>query len=528
MGYQGIEVPIPLGQLGLLTDEPISSTPPQALIEANNVQLTNGKINKSNGTKLVNGSMTGNVFQLYDYQATSTVKRVLAITQDGSDIKLWKDYSAIATLSSTTTTPETSLIVQGGAEAAGDARHAFFFTGSNQVQVLDNDGSGVGAIATPAADWSSNYPTFGIIYQGRLFCFGNTNDPHRIYYSTAGDHENFTGAGSGTYSIFPGEGEKLISATVYRGLLLLFKAPRGVYIVDGRSDVTAANVSKYSEAFGLAGPNALTQGLQDVVAVNDSGTLSSLQAGENFGDLESADILSQTKTEQYFRDQLDNDGFSKSYGVYYQERKQFYFTMRNQGDTEQNRIIVLDRRSNVPKVTLETKDQPTCLAMIRDADNILRPYYGDNNGDVYRLDDEALNNKEDSTGAGQSFNGSFQTAYTNLNFIDPQLGGKNKHFDFIQVTARNIGSFSIFVEVYIDQDLRFTHEIQATATTSTLPFQLPAKLSPGEVLISERFPLYGCYGKRISIRMYNDKIGESFQIEDIILYFRPADEGFVG
>ncbi len=89
MGYTGNSVAISLGQAGLITDDPISSLPLNALIKANNISFQNGRLSKSRGSTRFNSTSLGaDVVAVFDWWPDSTNQRLMALTDDG---KLWRD-----------------------------------------------------------------------------------------------------------------------------------------------------------------------------------------------------------------------------------------------------------------------------------------------------------------------------------------------------------------------------------------------------------------------------------------------------
>jgi len=84
MAYQGMSVPIVLGDAGLITDVPNSSLPLNALSKANNVSFQNGRIGKSLGCSKFNSvALSSDIVALADWWPTSALQRLIAVTDDG-------------------------------------------------------------------------------------------------------------------------------------------------------------------------------------------------------------------------------------------------------------------------------------------------------------------------------------------------------------------------------------------------------------------------------------------------------------
>ncbi len=203
MAYQGVEAPIVLGEIGLLTDSSDATKPLGALAKANNVTFQNGRVSKQLGcSKLNSTALSSDIVGLVDWWPTGALQRTIAATDDG---KLFRDtgdgtfttQTAIkSSLGSLTTDVHFAV---GGAESASRNKKLFcFLNGASQVQIISGDASTTTALALPSADFATgNFPTFGIPYQNRMCVFGVASNRHQVYFSTTSDHENFVGQNFG-------------------------------------------------------------------------------------------------------------------------------------------------------------------------------------------------------------------------------------------------------------------------------------------------------------------------------------------
>lgn len=670
MAYSGTSIPIPLGEVGLRTDAPSTSLPPNALIKANNVSMYSGKIEKSKGTTVYNpAALTDSVVAIFDWWPDSDNQRVIALTEDG---KIWRDngdrtFNGTTPIEDLATAISTDThMVAGGQEESGAEKKLFILTGAAQVQIIEGDAAATRDINLPSPDWdTSDFPTFAIPYQGRMCMMGSTADPHRIYFSSVDDHENFVGtnfpnnrwelwamrgggdidltgtiqagsdvnifttlSGEGflaqgqlkfneftlnitqaftgspvftyeywngtvftaltvttpadfsvtglttvsfnppanwvvgdgteggnnnyysirvlastapatvvkanqltvtnstfsvsqpTFAIFPGEGDGILCAAVYRGLMFIFKRPFGVYVLDGRDPLSSNwQVSKYADSFGVESPHSVLQVLTDLIAANSSGSYTSLQASNAFGDFVAGDILANNLIENYIRSIFNNGGLQKSQCVYYPEKKVAYFTGQSSSADVRNQMLCMDVGRNVLRPSIDTKEKPNCISLRRDSGNVQRPFYGDENGFIWLMDQETYNK------GGQPYLGEFQTAYTDFSFASPEMGGKNKIFDFLEVNYLATGNNDFFCDVFVDgsmrQTLSFTQKYGAVLDSFILDVDRLAGDPDGS---RNRKPLKSCTGNKISFRFYNNLFNEAFKIERIIVSFRLSAE----
>jgi hypothetical protein len=323
-----------------------------------------------------------------------------------------------------------------------------------------------------------------------------------------------------TFPVFPGEGEGIISAAVYRGLLFLFKEPYGVYVIDGR-DPSSSNwtIQRYTDSFGVASPHSVIQVLGDLLAANSIGSITSLQASDAFGDFEAGDVLANAKVEEYVRDQLNFAGLPYSQSVYYPEKKLAMFTGQSTSTLVRDRILVIDVARQNSRPYFITKDSPNCLALRKDSQGISRPMYGTQDGFVYLMDQQTYSIQ------GAPYLGEFQTAYTDFSQVDSGLAGKNKIFDFIEVNYLPTGNNDFFCEVYVDGDLRQTLSFSQYLGVGLDEFILDEdSLAADPNSSRNRKPLRSCTGNTISFRFYNNNLNESFRVERIIIGFRLSAE----
>lgn len=525
MAYVGTSVPVPLGQLGLKTDDPMTTLPPNGAIRANNVRLMNSRLEKSKGSAKYNATaLSAGVVGVHDWWPSTTAQRLIALTRDG---KCWRD-TGDGTFSTATPiatglgvlTPSCHF-VEAGQEAAGNNKKLFIFTGTSQVKVLSGDGTSLSSISDPAADWASNFPTFGIPFAGRIAAFGNSNSPHTLYFSKLDDHEDFNGTATECpqFPVFPGEADGLYSAAVYKGRLFLFKKPYGVYYIDdfGSADPAAWIIKKLSDGFGIASPHGIAEVLEDLWVMSTSNSITSMSAALQLGDIKSGDILAQAQIEDYYKQEFDPAGIPFAQTLWYSERKVAMFTGRALSGDNQNRILVVDIARQTPRITIETKDQPNCLGLRKDSSGIQRPIYGSESGFVFRME------QADYNVGGSAYTSEFQTPYMDFSWVDQSLAGKNKIFDFIEMQYVAVGNYNFYVDVYVDNQFVETISFLQSQGAALDSFILDDDALGSLAAQDRRKPLHAT-GRRISFRFYNNTADQYFKIEKFIVSFRLSGE----
>jgi len=526
MAYIGQQVNIPVGDEGLRTDDPQTRLAPNMLTESINLTYFSGRIEKSPGSSKFNATaLSAAITGLFDYFPSPTVQRLIAASADG---KLWRD-TGDGTFSANTPIvtglgaldKNTMRFVEGGSEASGQNKKLFLFSGTNQLSYLDGDAIALTTVAAPAADWSANFPTFGVIHRNRLFAMGNINQPHFLYVSDPGDHTDFAGAGSLIFEVFPGEGDRIVAAFAYKGRLFLFKEPFGLYyLVDDDPSTANWHLAKLDSSFGAASPNSVIQVLDDLLGGNATGSVTSVQASEKLGDVSSGDILAIAGIEDYMRKVTTKAGTSDMQALYYPEKKRAFFTYRRKGISYNDVILEVDVNKAKPRYTLNTKDAAEVLTLKKDDDNIERPIYGDRLGFVYDME------SSDFTVDGAAYVGSFKTPEIDFAFLDPSLSIKTKIFDFLSLVFEGTTNEPVRVDVIIDGRFVNTLTFPQFTGVGLDDFTLDVDVLAGDEVQTRRKQLKGC-GKRIQFRVYSTT-ATNFKIEQLVVGFRLGDEGEAG
>lgn len=520
MAYIGAKASIPLGDFGLLTDVPPGDVPRGALIRAQNVSFETGLLTKAPGDLKYNDSaLPAGIVGLFDWWPNTTTQRLIAACSDG---KIYRDIGDrgfslnVAIAEGLGGLTPRCIFVEGGNETAGRDKKLFFFSGESQVRVLEGDAEEMEEIALPAADWASpNYPTVGLIHRNRLWAFMG----QRAYASDTGNHEDFSGGGILTQNIYPGEGGSIIGAKVFKGRLFAFKEGGFVYFLDD-SDVDSDNWNWRGLAsnFGLSSPHGILEAINDMIAVNESGSPISYNATDALGEIESADILRGLQIEEYFRKNTHTAGIEFLHAVYYEAKKQAFFTWRSTYRVTNDLLFVLDFNKQNPRASFWPKNQADCLALRRDQGKILRPIYGSADGFVYLMD------REDRLTGGSGYTGEFKTGHMDFKWMGEDVGSKNKLYDFLEVEFIPQGTWSLAVDVYIDgtfsETINYTMDVRDDGLDS---FTLDADPLGREEAQTIRMPLHGS-GRRISFHARGTGANQNFAIASMNVGFRISAE----
>jgi hypothetical protein len=511
---------LPLGPDGLNGSNNPSAIKISELTEALNITYEGGAIRKEGGASLYTPSaLSGSPIILggIDWRYDGVTQRSVIVTSAGAILKDSGTGAYGTTLKSgLTATDVNPRFCEGGKEAAANNRKLFIFTGKNAVQVLSADGATTTDLATPPADWTAGKPTFGTPHEQRIWAGGNTNDPHRIYYTMPTNHESFTGAGSGSISIYPGEGEKLVGAISFKGLLIAFKYPVGIYAIDTTSPSVANwRVNKVSGTVGLANENAFAEMTDDYLAIlTPNADVRVVSASDVFGKFNAPSLTDHRYMNELMRRELQHLYSAKWRLCWYGKKRELHIACTSQASTTNDTRLVADMTFPTnPRWRFSNRDTCASLWTRVGSDTQSQLVHGDHAGKVWLMDTDTRS----KDGAGYS--GEFKTAETDLSQVDPRLATVRKNGKFIELTMEPKGNWDVLMEIHWDGKYSQTISFNMGSTGAALgSFILGTDALGGEQLLQRKRRITGS-GRRISIKGKNSQPAQDYAISRALLHY---------
>jgi len=512
---------IPLGLTGLNGSKNMSQVPITSLISAENISYANGTIEKEGGaTKYNSTTVSGSPSILggHDWNHDGGTQRMVIFGDNGRLLKDTGGGDFTVTLATgLTTTDVIPVFVEGGKEVAANNRKLFTYTGANAIQSLSADGATTASVASGfTTDWSgSNNPTFGVMHENILWGGGNANDPNRMYYSTATDHE----VGDGSIAVYPGDDEKLVGGVSYKGGLICFKYPRGIYLID-TSDSTVANwrVKLLNDEIGVAGVRAYARVENDVLFMDSSGDIRLLSSTDEFGDIGTESLSDKQDMGPWIRENVDMAQSDQFIMTYYPTKREAHLACTEIGSTTNNLRIVMD--FNVPgTVKFRTSKRDTPVSMwTRQVSRVPQLVHGTSSGFVYTMDTSAFT--KDSAG----YAAEFQTPHTDLSYIDPKLSTKRKNMKFLELVTEPLGNWDLSVDVYLDGEFSQTVDFNMGSAGAILgSFALDTDRLGGNSINNRKRRIVGS-GRRVSFVARNSGDGQGFSAARLFLHYNIGNE----
>lgn len=521
--YSGTVLPLEMGLDGLYSTKRV---PIQGLIVARNLTLENNVIQKEGGaTTKTASALAAAIMAMIDWWSDTVTQRTIAILNNGTvlrDTGTWTFGTTVTTGTALTVASRTPFFYAGGREKPANNRKLFLLTGNQTPQVGSGDFTTMANISKPAADWGgSNQPTAGAIHQGRNWMIaGNT-----AYFSTATDHEDFTGTGSGSISVTPGRGQYLSALVPYRRMLVVWQYPYGIQVIN-TTDATVANwyVTPQSDAVGCAGAMGAVPTQDDVLFIDANFHFNLLSATGVDRDATASDV-STRKIGQYIRDQIDPNRGPWIQMVWYGPKQQVWVGCSALGAVTNNRKLIADfnlyQRGAVDAIKYSVSDRDVNQSiMVSLLNGVPTPYIGDNAGNVLVCDTSTRS--KDAAG----YTGIWQTDHSDLGEIDADFRDRRKNFDYLDIEFEPTGTSQLSVNIYIDGVLKTSTPINYDMTGGGVALGTfligTDKLSTSSVKKRLRHRLTWA-GTRISIEGSNADPAGDFRISRLYLGCRRAE-----
>lgn len=529
MSYTGNVVEIPLLPDGLTGSRNAARVRPGQLLTARTITYEAGTLQKEGGATKYNATAISGAPKViggWDWWPTLGTQRMVVITSDGNILKDSGGGTFGTTLKSGLSVGSVvPVFVDGGQESGTRDKKLFIFTEKNQLQVLAADGATAADIgANKPADWTggaTSSPICGVLHEGRLWGFLN----HRAYYSTTGDHEDFTGSGSGSLAVFPGEGERIVRAESFKGAIIVFKFPRGVYVID-TSNATASNwrVTRATGAIGCASPQASCLIDNDILFMDENFNFQLLSMSDEVTNVSGRNLSEVQEMGPFIRDNVALGQTGQVRSIYYAAKREAHFAVAATGATVNSRRIIVDflriDEEGVFIPRFRWSDLLTCesLWLKKDSNNIPRPMAGDDAGFVWNLD-QTIRSKD-----GAGYSGEFQTGHHDFSHIDPRLATVKKNGDFLELVVEPKGNWNLSGDIYWDGELVQTVPFNMGVTGAGLgSFTLDVDRLATEQVLNKKKRIAGG-GRRFSFGGRNSGAGEDYSVARVYLHFGVGDE----
>jgi len=232
--------------------------------------------------------------------------------------------------------------------------------------------------------------SFSVNHQGRQWAAGVWTVPYRLYYSVAGNPEDWTGSGSGSIDIEPGDGDRIVALFSWKNDLWVFKGPNklSIHRITGSTPSTFARTT-FIRGISAANQSCVWEQGDDVGFFSPRGTAHSLKTTDAYGDYNQSYLNFPILT--WCRENMNFGRYQKWQACTDSLRGYTLLTFPLAGVTNNTRCLMLDWRflaqgEPYPRWSLWDFGSFASLAYCLDTNGRTRIFAGGYDGYVYRLD----------------------------------------------------------------------------------------------------------------------------------------------
>ena len=239
--------------------------------------------------------------------------------------------------------------------------------------------------------------SFSTTHRGRCWAAGVNSMPSRLYYSVAGNPEDWTGVGSGSLDIDPGDGDRITGLLSHQDVLFVFKGPYklSIHVIQG---ATPNDFSKalFVRGISAAWQNAIFKFGDDAGFISPRGSVHSLSTTQKYGNFVSAYL--SYPIGQVCRDRLAHNRHRYWQAIDDSTNGRVLLAVTGTGGSTNNRVFCMDYRfmangESYPRWSYWDAFTAESLAMVIDSNNRIRPFMGSNDGIVYKLEQDVRSHK---------------------------------------------------------------------------------------------------------------------------------------
>ena len=232
--------------------------------------------------------------------------------------------------------------------------------------------------------------SFSTAHKNRQWAAGVITAPSRLYYSVNLDPEDWIGTTSGSIDIDPSDGDAIVGIASFRNELWVFKGPYkgSIHRITGSSPDDFARTT-FIRGITAAYHNSIFALPNDLGFMSPRGTVHSLVATQNFGDYEQSTL--SFPINRTLRSSVSQTAYKNWWAVEDNLNGMVYIAYTPSGQTRNTQFLMMDYRflglgEPFPRWAKWRTFGADALAYVVDSGNRHRPFFGMNDGFVYKGD----------------------------------------------------------------------------------------------------------------------------------------------
>lgn len=239
--------------------------------------------------------------------------------------------------------------------------------------------------------------SFSVVHAGRLWAAGDFANPSRLYYSVAGNPEDWTSIGSGSLDVGLGDGDMITGLASHQNYLFVFKGPYklSIHVITGRTPNDFAH-QVFTRGVSAAWQNGIFRFSDDVGFISPRGSVHSLSATQKYGDF--AQSYMSYPIGDVCRNRLNHSRHRYWQAVDDSANGRVWITVTPSGASTNTRILSMDYRflaqgEAYPRWSYVDAFTAESMAYVIDSNNRPRLWFGSNDGIVYKADQATRTHK---------------------------------------------------------------------------------------------------------------------------------------
>lgn len=232
--------------------------------------------------------------------------------------------------------------------------------------------------------------SFSCSHKNRQWAAGVIASPSRLYYSVNLNPEDWVGATSGSIDIDPSDGDAIVGLASFKNDLFVFKGPYkgSIHRITGSSPADFARTT-FIRGLTAAYQNSIFTLPNDLGFMSPRGTVHSLVAVQNFGDYEQSTL--SFPINRALRSTVLQSSYKSWWAVEDNHNGMVYLAFTPAGESRNTQLLMFDYRFlglGEPFVRWARwkKFGADALAYVVDLGNRTRPFFGLNDGFIYKGD----------------------------------------------------------------------------------------------------------------------------------------------
>ena len=188
-------------------------------------------------------------------------------------------------------------------------------------------------------------------HKNRVFAAGVATLPSELHYSVSESVSDWSGAGSGTIKIDPGDGDEITGLASFLGELWIFKGPHkgSIHRLQGSAPTGTDpfRIVPFVSGVGAVWQNTIFKFANDLGFMWSDGSVYSLRSIEQFGDVRQASLSRGIDT--WIFDHVVNNRLKFAWTAVDTQRGYVATALSVDGATTNNEILMMDYRFGEPR-----------------------------------------------------------------------------------------------------------------------------------------------------------------------------------